>query len=106
MNQPLTEKKLDYLWALEEQIKFYKELHYEKMCKKITRELLGSTLFYYTQCEKENNKELGVLVKKKLARFLSQYKKYIKDTDKSLERKTDKILKHKVYRIKKLLKIY
>ena len=106
MNQPLTEKKLDYLWALEEQIKFYKELHYEKMCKKITSELLGSTLFYYNQCEKENNKELGVIVKKKLARFLRQYKKYIKDTDKSIERKTDRILKPRIYRVKKLLKVY
>ena len=106
MNQPLTEKKLDYLWALEEQIKFYEELHYEKMCKKITSELLGSTLFYYNQCEKENNKELGVIVKKKLARFLSQYKKYIKDTDKSIERKTDRILKPRIYRVKKLLKVY
>ena len=106
MNQPLNEKKLDYLWALEEQIKFYEELHYEKMCKKITSELLGSTLFYYNQCEKENNKELGVIVKKKLARFLSQYKKYIKDTDKSIERKTDRILKPRIYRVKKLLKVY
>ena len=70
MNQPLNEKKLDYLWALEEQIKFYEELHYVKKKKKITNELIGSTLYYYARCKKENNDKLLEIVIKDLKRFL------------------------------------
>lgn len=106
MNQPLNEKKLDYLWALEEQIKFYEELHYVKMCKKITNELIGSTLYYYARCKKENNDKLLEIVIKDLKRFLKQYKGYIVDNEKSIERKTDRILKPRIYRVKKILKIY
>ena len=106
MNQPLNEKKLDYLWALEEQIKFYEELHYVKMCKKITNELIGSTLYYYARCKKENNDKLLEIVIKDLKRFLKQYRRYIEDKDKVIERKTDRILNPRIYRIKKVLKIY
>ena len=106
MNQPLNEKKLDYLWALEEQIKFYEELHYVKMCKKITNELIGSTLYYYARCKKENNDKLLEIVIKDLKHFLKQYKGYIVDNEKSIERKTDRILKPRIYRVKKILKIY
>ena len=102
----LNEKKLDYLWALEEQIKFYEELHYVKMCKKITNELIGSTLYYYARCKKENNDKLLEIVIKDLKHFLKQYKGYIVDNEKSIERKTDRILKPRIYRVKKILKIY
>lgn len=106
MNQPLNEKKLDYLWVLEEQIKFYEELHYIKMCKKITTELISSTLFYYNRCKTERNDKLLEIVIKDLKRFLKQYKGYIVDNEKSIERKTDRILKPRIYRVKKTLKIY
>ena len=106
MNQPLNEKKLDYLWALEEQIKFYEELHYVKMCKKITNELIGSTLFYYNRCKTERNDKLLEIVIKDLKRFLKQYRRFIEDKDKAIERKTDRILKPRIYRVKKTLKIY
>lgn len=106
MNQPLNEKKLDYLWALEEQIKFYEELHYVKMCKKITTELISSTLFYYNRCKTERNDKLLEIVIKDLKHFLKQYRRFIEDKDKAIERKTDRILKPRIYRVKKLLKIY
>lgn len=106
MNQPLNEKKLDYFWALEEQIKFYEELHYNKMCKRITYELISSTLYYYERCKIENNDKLLEIVIKLLKRFLKQYRQYIEDKDKAIERKTDRILKPRIYRMKKVLKIY
>lgn len=106
MHSKLSKKKLDYLWALEEQIKFYEKIQYDRMCKKITSELIGSTFFYYSQCKKEGDDELCNLVKCYLIRYLKQYKKYIEDDDKSIERKSDRIIKPKVYRIKKILKIY
>lgn len=105
MNQPLTVKKLDYLWALEEQIKFYENVKCVKMCKKISRDLIESVLYYYNQCEQERNQALSKTVKAWLKRVLKQYKLYI-DKDKRFERKTDTILRPKVYRMKKILKYY
>lgn len=105
MNQPLTEKKLDYLWALEEQIHFYKKIQYEKMCKKVAIELLENIFYFSNLCMQENNLELSKKVNIWLKRVKKQYKDYL-DKDKRFERKSDKILRPKVYRIKKLLKYY
>ena len=106
MNQPLTEKKLDYLWALEKQINFFIENRYNAMCNKIVKELFITTLYYYDQCKKERNYVLGKTVKKYLYRYLKNYKKYLNAADKKIEIKTDKILRPKIYRVKKLLNVY
>ena len=76
------------------------------MCKRITYELISSTLYYYERCKIENNDKLLEIVIKLLKRFLKQYRQYIEDKDKAIERKTDRILKPRIYRMKKVLKIY
>lgn len=105
MNQPMTIKKLDYLWALERQIEFYERIQSVPMCRKISSELLESTFYDYEKAHRENNEDLCVTIKKKLKRILRTYKQYI-SYDKRISRKTDKILAPKIYRIKKILKVY
>ena len=55
MNLPLTEKKLDYLWALETQIAFFEGINSKSMCRKITNELFETTFYYYDYAIKEDN---------------------------------------------------
>ena len=105
MNLPLTEKKLDYLWALETQIAFFERINSKSMCRKITNELFETTFYYYDYAIKEDNDYLIIVIRKKLKAYLNQYKCYISE-DKRFSRKTDRIICPKIYRIKKFLKIY
>ena len=105
MNLPLTEKKLDYLWALETQIAFFEGINSKSMCRKITNELFETTFYYYDYAIKEDNDYLIIVIRKKLKAYLNKYKCYI-SKDKRFSRKTDRIICPKKYRIKKFLKIY
>lgn len=105
MNQPLTPKKIDYLLALETQIEFYERIQSVPMCRKVSKGLLEAVFYDYDKANSENNEDLCAVIKNELKRILRTYKQYI-DYDKRISKKTDKILSPKVYRIKKILKIY
>lgn len=89
MQSQLSLKKLDYLWALESKIQFYKELGYMKMVAIISKELLETAFYYHQLSLKESNKQVESAVKVKIKLIIKQYKKYLM-IDKRIK---DKLLK-------------
>ena len=105
MHQLFTEKDLDYLWALETQIDFYKKNNYKEMYEIIIDSLIECAFIFYFRSIKEKNTLLTYIMKKKLKNIKIKYDSYIND-DIRLKRKFEKVLKPRIYRIKKILKIY
>ena len=104
MKQTFNEKQLDYLWAFEHQIEFYKEINHQTMIKKTSRELLETALHYHTLSVEENNKHIESIVKKKIKNILKMYDEYIY-VDKRIKNKLLKIYHPFLFKLKKKLKL-
>ena len=104
MNQPLTQRKLDYLWALEYQIQFYKDIKHESLIKKISSNLLETAFYYHTLSIEEKNKEIEFIVRKKIKSIIKKYGEYI-NIDKRIENKLLKIYHPFLFKLKKKFKI-
>lgn len=104
MRQPLNIKKLDYLWALEYQIQFYKEIKHEIMIKKISNKLLEAAFYYHTISIEEKNKKIESVVKDKIKYILKRYGNYI-CVDKRINDKLLKIYHPFIFKLKKKLKL-
>ncbi|MCR5783962.1 MAG: glycosyltransferase [Clostridia bacterium] len=63
MNSPFSVKKLDFLWALEEQLSFYKYCGFDRMLGAVAREYILTSLWFAKRAESE-------LEDKKLSREL------------------------------------
>ena len=71
-------KNLDFLWAVEEQIKFYENTDYNKMKKIAYRNYaVASAKMYYRLLENENWTEESKKLKKHLKSFMKKKRKYI-----------------------------
>ena len=104
MNQPLTVKKLDYLWALEYQIEFFKNISHKSMIKKLSHNLLETAFYDYNLSVDEKNKEIESIVKKKIKYILKVYGEYI-TIDTRIKNKLLKIYHPFLFKLKKKFKI-
>lgn len=78
MQRPFSPQKLDYLWALREQLRFYDSVHYYKLIDIIAREYIGATLWMCQIIDKESkDKKLKKEVSKITKRECEYYKQYI-----------------------------
>lgn len=105
MNSPFTIRDLDYLLALETQIAFFQKIDCDKMCIKISAELIQSAFYYYEKSKIENNLEIEKIVKKKIKIILRKYNRFI-EMDKRFNKKADRIFHPYLFKIKKKLNIY
>ena len=74
MHSPFSTKKFDYLWALESQIRFYKEIGYKKMQSAVANEYFGSAVYLCKEAEKhlkdkKNCRDLMRTTEKKYKEF-------------------------------------
>ena len=97
-------KKLDYFWALESKIKFYRQLGYENLARAISVELLEVAFYYYNLSIDEKNKEIESIVKKKIKYILKAYGEYI-TIDTRIKNKLLKIYHPFLFKLKKKFKI-
>ncbi len=100
MNSKFSLKKLDYLWALESKIEFYKSIHYDKMMRLISEELLESAFYYYNLSIE--NKKIEKVIKNKIKKIVYKYEPYI-CFDERKKRKLEKILHPFLFKVKKKL---
>lgn len=104
MNQPFSIKKLDYLWALEEQIKFYDKLCYENMLNVIGQSYFGTAVYFYDLiCENTNDESIKKELRLQIKRVQKTYHSRITISD-NVKQKLYKIMKPKTYRLKKIFK--
>lgn len=104
MNKPLTLKKLDYLWALEEQVKFYDSVSYYKMRNKISIDYLNTAIYFYNKCnESVDEHRIKRFIRKETKKFLMNHLSYI-DIPDDLYSRLNKILHPRVFKFKKHLK--
>lgn len=74
-------KKLDYLWALEEQIGFYKEINYISMRELVCREyVIAASNLYVRIRDEEENEEEAKRLKKRIRKWYRDNKGYFKLT--------------------------
>lgn len=105
MNKPFSPKKLDYLWALEEQIRYYEEISYNKMLGLICKTYVCDAIWMSKEIVKHLNDEK--LQKEVLKKAESVIKKYgnITDFSKSECCYIEKRLHPLRYKIKRTLKL-
>lgn len=102
MNQPFSIKRLDYLWALEFQIEFYKQINYKNLVQQITGDLLEIAFHYYNVSIKEENKEVQKAIKKRIKEILKKYREFIV-VDERIKNKCLKIYHPFLFKLKKRL---
>ena len=105
MNHSLSEKELDYLWALEMQIDFYKKVNCIQMEDIILNALFENAFIIYERCIMENSFELRCKAKRELATIKKKHNNYICQ-NKKLRRNFDRALRPWIYKIKKKLRVY
>lgn len=75
----LTPRKLDYLWALEQQLNFYQEVHYGKMREIILKIFLTTAVSYYFQFKDVlKQADTAEAIKKHIARVYCKHFMYDK----------------------------
>lgn len=106
MQSQFSKKKLDYLWALEQQVEFYYAIGYEKIMGKVAHEYFN-TVVWMCKCVKEQLKDEKI-IKKVMLHAENLYKKWNRRGMVEVEEITlTHIIKyaHPIrYRIKKYLK--
>ena len=105
MSQSLFEKELDYLWALEMQIDFYKKMNCIQMETIIFYALFENAFIIYERCIKENRLESYCRIKKELKTLEKKYNKYI-SKNKRMKQKFERVLRPRIYNIKKKCSFY
>lgn len=83
MNQPLSRKKLDYLWALEQLCEFFDSINYNKMLGRIADEYTGTALWLKKQFVMVNNDtETEAYIIRLIQVFYDRYKKKVSFSEK------------------------
>ena len=99
MNAAFTTKKLDFLWALEQQLSFYEKCGFEKMQGAVAREFILSALYLADRAGKElGDKKLSHKIVSDALRIRNRYCEYLNLTEDE-ERKIFKAthpLRHKI----------
>ena len=106
MNRPFSAKKLDYLWALEEQIKFYEEISYKKMLGLICKSYVSEAIWMSKEVIKHlNDAKLQKKVLRKAENMIKKYSNGIgfSKSDRCYIEKRLHPLRYKIKRTLKLL---
>lgn len=104
MNQEFSLKKLDYLWALEQQMDFFRKVVYYQMLNLIFQEYVGEAVYLCGQMEKHSFSKQKV--RGELKHTLQICRKYKPAID-SYDKKVEKIIKHLypfLFRLKKAIR--
>lgn len=106
MRKPFSKKKLDYLWALKEQILFYETVNYESLIDIISREYIRTTVWMCDRIQRElNDNQLRIETLKNTKKTCKMYRKYIQNYSDEMEL-INKILYPKWHKVKKRLGLY
>ena len=104
MNSAFSEKKLDFLWALKQQMDFYKELDYKLMLGAIANQYLDNAVWFAQRARDElKDERLAKKILKDAADTLRRYDCADSLTDAD-RRKLFKALHPFMYKVKKSLK--
>lgn len=101
MNAPFSEKKLDFLWALEQQLEFLQSVGYQRLCNAVALQYINDTVWLSRRVSEElKNKKLA---KEKIDTMRQNIKKYAPDVSitEEQERKIFKILHPVLHKIMK-----
>lgn len=104
MNQPLSRKKLDYLWALEQLCEFFDSINYNKMLGRIADEYTGTALWLKKEFVTVNNDtETEAYIIRLIQAFYDRYKKKVSFSEK-VESLVLKSTHPFIFRIKKKIR--
>ena len=105
MNSPFSEKKLDYLWALEEQLSFYYSVHYSEIAGAVAKHYVECARWLAERVKNElNDERLAKSVIKRAIRIRNRYADVAKFTEEE-NRKLFKAAHPFLHRVKKRLQI-
>lgn len=105
MNSPFSEKKLDYLWALEEQLSFYDSVHYSEIAGAVAKHYVECARWLAARVKNElNDERLAKSVIKKAVHIRNRYADVAGFTEEE-NRKLFKAAHPFLHRVKKRLQI-
>lgn len=104
MNQKFSIKKLDYLWALSEQIVYYKENGYYSLLNAAFEDYVGAAIkFYYDIGNHLKDARLQRSVLRKTRSFCKEYRKDLRNYENYIDR-LEKRLHPMLHKVKKAIR--